>query len=251
VAAFDNQPCRPDDDLRVYNHRHPGKFAFLFSAALADVRRRGRRPAKFFERFSVSIRLRCEAVELDNQRALDLLKLVAAGNEGAFRAIYEATSRRVYAYALHRLGEPAAAEDVMTETLYELWRAPDRFRGDAKFSTWLLAIARHKIIDRMRTQRTAHEDVDELADVLATDEPDAFEAVAESERREGVMRCMEKLPDAHKESLYLVFYEGMSLAEVSALQAVPENTVKTRLFHARNNIKRCLKLLLLREGGHG
>jgi len=45
-----------------------------------------------------------------------------------------------------------------------------------------------------------------------------------------------------------VFYEGMSLAEVAAIQRCPENTVKTRLFHARQKIKNCLRLLLEREG---
>ena len=106
-------------------------------------------------------------------------------------------------------------------------------------------------MDRLRAGGAIHEDIDELAELLASEEPDAFAAVAEQERREGVRHCMEKLQDTHRECLYLVFYEGMSLAEVSAVQAVPENTVKTRLFHARNNIKRCLKLLLMREGVHG
>lgn len=190
-------------------------------------------------------------MELDNQQALALLRLVAARSETAFRELYEAMSRRVYAYAMHRLGDPASAEEAMTETLYELWRAPEKFRGEAKFSTWVLGIARHKVMDRIRARGAIHEDIDELADLLASEEPDAFAAVAEQERREGVRNCMEKLQDTHKECLYLVFYEGMSLAEVSAVQSVPENTVKTRLFHARNNIKRCLKLLLARESVHG
>ena len=60
--------------------------------------------------------------------------------------------------------------------------------------------------------------------------------------------CMGKLTEEHRECLHLVFYEGMSLAEVAAIQRCPENTVKTRLFHARQKIKNCLRLLLEREG---
>jgi RNA polymerase sigma-70 factor (ECF subfamily) len=48
--------------------------------------------------------------------------------------------------------------------------------------------------------------------------------------------------------MHLVFFEGMSLAEVAAIQGCPENTVKTRLFHARQKIKNCLKLLVERDG---
>ena len=54
---------------------------------------------------------------------------------------------------------------------------------------------------------------------------------------------MEALSPVQRECLYLVFYEGLSLAEVAALQDCPENTVKTRLFHARRNIRQCLGAL--------
>ena len=48
--------------------------------------------------------------------------------------------------------------------------------------------------------------------------------------------------------MHLVFFEGLALAEVAQIQGCPENTVKTRLFHARQKIKKCLSLLLEREG---
>jgi RNA polymerase sigma-70 factor (ECF subfamily) len=51
---------------------------------------------------------------------------------------------------------------------------------------------------------------------------------------------MEKLPDEQRDCLHFVFYEGLSLSEIAELQQCPENTVKTRLFHARQKIKHCL-----------
>jgi RNA polymerase sigma-70 factor (ECF subfamily) len=60
---------------------------------------------------------------------------------------------------------------------------------------------------------------------------------------------MDKLSDEHREAMHLVFYEGFSLAEVADVQSCPENTVKTRLFHARQKIKACLARLVQREGG--
>ena len=53
---------------------------------------------------------------------------------------------------------------------------------------------------------------------------------------------MDKLSDDHRECVHLVFYEGMSLAEVASVQGCPENTVKTRLFHARQKLKNCLRM---------
>ena len=52
---------------------------------------------------------------------------------------------------------------------------------------------------------------------------------------------MGKLSAEHRECVHLVFYEGLGLADVAALQGCPENTVKTRLFHARKKLTNCLK----------
>jgi RNA polymerase sigma-70 factor (ECF subfamily) len=187
---------------------------------------------------------------LDNATALKLLARVAAGDQAAFESIYQAMSRRVYAYVLHRSADPALAEDLVVETLYQVWEHAPRYRGESKFSTWVLGIARHKLIDRWRAAGQAHEDIEDFADTLASDTPDGFAALAEGQRRAGVRDCVDKLEGVQRECFYLVYYEDLSVAEVGALQGVPANTVKTRLFHARAKIKRCLSKLLEREAGY-
>jgi RNA polymerase sigma-70 factor, ECF subfamily len=189
------------------------------------------------------------STDLDVEQVLALLRQVAARDEKAFRTLYESTSRRVYAFVLQRLRDPAAAAEVVSDTFYDVWWRPSAFRGDAKFTTWLLGIARHKLLDRIKSSRHGHEDIDDHEDELASSGPDGFEALAEQQRGEGVRACLDKLGDPHRECLHLVFYEGLSLAEIAALQQVPEGTVKTRLFHARAKIKRCLQSLRAREGG--
>jgi RNA polymerase sigma-70 factor (ECF subfamily) len=151
---------------------------------------------------------------------------------------------------LRQLGDPAQAEEIVSDTLYEIWRHPAKFRGDSQFSTWLIGIARNKVLMAFRGRKpdAVHDDIDDVAETVAADEPSAFEVLAGQQRSEGVRNCMEKLSSEHRECVHLVFYEGMSLAEVASLQACPENTVKTRLFHARQKLKNCLRLLLQREG---
>lgn len=190
-------------------------------------------------------------MELDNETAVGLLQKIAQGNEGAMRELYMGFSRKVYAFALNQLRNPTEAEEIVVETLHEVWRHPTRFRGESKFSTWLLGIARHKILDTIRARHPQHEELDyeELGETLASDEPDAFELLAQRQRREGVRKCMDKLPEEQRVCMHLVFYEGLSLGEIAEVQACPENTVKTRLFHARQKIKNCLRLLLEREAG--
>lgn len=187
---------------------------------------------------------------MDNQRVNELLRRVAQHDQAAFQELYKAFSRKVYAYVLNQLRDPARAEEVLVDTMHEVWRQPGRFRGDAQFSTWLIGIARNKVLMQFRGRRPDedHDDLDDIAETAASDLPDGFAALAGQQRRDGVQRCMDKLSDEHRECLHLVFYEGFALAEIAAVQAVPENTVKTRLYHARINIKKCLQNMLAREG---
>ena len=188
---------------------------------------------------------------MDNEEVLRLLGRVERADEAAFRELYRAFSRRLYAYVLRQLGDPAQAEEIVADTLYEVWRRPATFRGDSQFSTWLIGIARNKVLMAFRSRKpdAKHEDIADLAEIVANEDPSAFDILAQRQRHEGVRHCMDKLSDEHRECVHLVFYEGMSLAEVASMQACPENTVKTRLFHARQKLKKCLQLLLQREGG--
>jgi len=188
---------------------------------------------------------------MDNDEVLRLLGRVEQADEAAFKDLYRAFSRRLYAYVLRQLSDPAQAEEIVADTLYEVWRHPAKFRGDSQFSTWLIGIARNKVLMAFRSRKPdeKHEDIDDLSEVIAGEDVSAFEMLAQQQRHQGVRDCMSKLSDEHRECIHLVFYEGMALAEVAEVQACPENTVKTRLFHARQKLKNCLKLLLQREGG--
>lgn len=188
---------------------------------------------------------------MDNDRVRALLERIGQQDQSAFRELYKAFSRRVYAYALNMLKDPGRAEEILVDTLYEVWRAPARFRGDSQFSTWLIGVARNKALMAYRGRRPdeLHDDLDDIAETAASDAPDGFAQLAAKQRSEGVRGCMDKLSDEHRECMHLVFYEGYSLAEVAAVQGCPENTVKTRLFHARQKIKACLQRLVQREGG--
>jgi RNA polymerase sigma-70 factor, ECF subfamily len=186
---------------------------------------------------------------LDNNQAQALLAQISNGDETAFKQLYQACSRLIHLFAVQRVSNPAEAEEVVVDTMVDVWKNPQRFRGDAKFSTWLLSIAKNKIIDRYRAQNPSHEDIDEYADTLqADDAAEGSNQLAAVQRRAGVDQCMERLSDDHRECLVLAYYEGLSITEIAELQAVPDNTVKTRLFHARQKIKTCLASLLHSEG---
>lgn len=190
---------------------------------------------------------------MDNQRVTQLLERIAKEDQSAFRELYKAFSRKVFAYVLNMVNDHAKAEEILVDTMHEVWRQPKRFRGGSQFSTWLIGIARNKALMAYRSRRPdeVHGDLDDIAETQAADTPDGFAQLAAQQRSEGVKHCMGRLTPEHRECLHLVFFEGMSVAEVADVQNCPEGTVKTRLFHARQKIKGCLERLLEREGNAG
>ena len=187
---------------------------------------------------------------MDNTQVLRLLGRIEQQDEGAFRELYCAFSRKLYAYVLRQLSDTAQAEEIVSDTLYEVWKAPAKFRGESQFSTWLIGIARNKVLMHWRGRKpdADHDDVADLAEQLPSDAPGAFDIMADQQRSDGVRTCVDKLGADHRECVHLVFYQGMALAEVARIQQIPEGTVKTRLFHARQKLKQCLQRMLAREG---
>jgi len=123
---------------------------------------------------------------MDNDEVLRLLGRIERADENAFRELYRAFSRKLYAYVLRQLGNPAQAEEIVSDTLYEVWRQPARFRGDSQFSTWLIGIARNKVLMAFRGRKpdAIHEDIDAVAETVAADEPSPFELLAGQQRGE-------------------------------------------------------------------
>jgi RNA polymerase sigma-70 factor (ECF subfamily) len=171
-----------------------------------------------------------------------LLRKMAAGDEAALTTLYARLNRRIYAFALRRLSDSDLAEEVVVETLYEAWRHASRFEGRSKVSTWVLGIAHHKALDKLRSRGAREwEEIGDEAEQIADPGPDTYSRIAQRQQGEQIRDCMEALPDAQREALSLVFYEDMALGEVAEVQSCPENTVKTRLFHARRKMRECLE----------
>lgn len=172
------------------------------------------------------------------------LQKIIEGDEQAMREMYVAYSSRVHAFVRNYLRDPMEVQEVVVDTMFEVWKHAARFRGDSKFLTWLLGIARHKALSKVRARDPDHE---ELSPDLVDDSPCPEDSAFGRQQRKAVEACMDRLPAEQRECIYLVYFEELSLAEVASIQECPENTVKTRLFHARRKIKPCLQRYLESE----
>lgn len=152
---------------------------------------------------------------------------------------YDMYETVVYAFARARLDDPHAAADVVNEVMLAVWRGAARFKGDSKVRTWLLGIANYKVMDVLRS-RGRHVQ-EELNDGLRDEGPDAEDIVASANQGDILSRCLKRLSDHHRQVVHLAFFEDLSYAEIAAIVECPPGTVKTRMYHARLSLRRCLE----------
>lgn len=179
----------------------------------------------------------------------ELLRRVAGRDQTAFRTLYEQFGRRVFAFLLHRFQNESLAEEVVSDTLLHVWNAPHAFRGESSFSTWLIGVARFKMLERLRQRPTGTDDIDEIDEGELVEETGPEDVAAMRQRSEGVRQCLDALPAEQRECVHLAYYEGWTLEEIGEQMGQKRETIGTRLFYARRKIQACLAALVAREAG--
>ena len=186
----------------------------------------------------------------DDDRARALLALVAAGNQSAYEELYRLLSRRVYAFVRRMLDNSESADEIMVDTMYEVWNTAARYRGASRVTTWVLAIARNKaLMGRRSRPKARHENIDDFAQIIDSEVPDGFALLAQEQTREMVQRCIRKLSDKHRECIHLAYFEDMPIREIALLLGIPDGTVKSRLFEARAQLATAISALMPRAAG--
>lgn len=173
---------------------------------------------------------------------IDDLRRIAGGDVRALRRLYDRHARAVYAFALRRLEDAADAEEVVGDTFYAVWQRAAAFGGRSAARTWILGIARHKVLDVLRRRGEAvAEPLDEPLIESLPDPADApLDRLCARADAAALDRALRALPPEQREALYLFAYEGLSLAEIGAIQNAPVATVGSRLHLARRTLRKLL-----------
>jgi RNA polymerase sigma-70 factor (ECF subfamily) len=174
----------------------------------------------------------------------DLVARAAAGDEEAFAALLERYRDRVFRLAVSILGQAfvGEAEEVTQEVFLRVYHALKSFRGESKFGTWLYRVTFNQAINLKSRVRfkAPHVTDEDLAQQAAAD-PDALTRLERARRDSVVSECVLELPEAYQSALRLHYWMGESITEIAALLDVPENTVKSYLFRARQLLQSMLK----------
>ncbi len=164
-----------------------------------------------------------------------LMRRIAQGDQLAMRTLFARHQLRVYRFVLRLVRNEAMAEDIVSDVFLDVWRQAGRFEARSTVATWLLAMARYKALSAMRQRTGVELDADTMANI--PDPADGPEATLQQKSDAQALRAgLSQLSRAHAEVVDLVYYHGKTISEVADILAIPEATVKTRMFYARKRL---------------
>lgn len=175
-----------------------------------------------------------------NGKDFELMKRISKGDEHAFKELFEETHKKVYFYLFRLFKDKNLAEDILIDTYTEAWRNARNFRGESRLLTWIIGIARNLAMNRFKKTHY-FERIDDFPDI-----PDQKNS-QEIGIGNVIQKAIEELSLKHREVLDLVFFQEMTYKEVSELLKIPVNTVKTRVFYAKKELKNILEKMGVRK----
>jgi RNA polymerase sigma-70 factor (ECF subfamily) len=179
----------------------------------------------------------------------DLLSQACTGNTQAFDRLTGPQQARLLRQAAALTGDLSAAEDLVSETLVEAWKCLPRYDRSCRLSTWLYAILLHRHYNALRRARSrpfplawlsffdAQDCEDRQANLPAT-EPSPAATLAQNELNARVRQSVAHLPEKHRQVILLRFFEDASLPDMAAVLGCSVGTVKSRLHHALDKLRK-------------
>ena len=188
----------------------------------------------------------------------ELISRIIAGERELFYDLIKPYERAAFMTALSVLKCEADAEEIVQEAVLKAYRALGSFRGESKFSTWLIKITLNEARMKLRRSKAGAEvSLQDLTDESDGDYTPAIltdwreipsQALERKELREALQRAVNELPQAYREVLVLRDIREMNIAETAQLLGISTSSVKVRLFRARLLMQKILAPQLQAQG---
>jgi RNA polymerase sigma-70 factor (ECF subfamily) len=181
---------------------------------------------------------------LDDVRSdVALLDRVAARDQAALGELYDRHSRLLLGLILHVVRDRRDAEEILQEVFVQAWMRVDTFNPALGTPAgWLIGIARHRAIDRLRSNAVRLRSVERATPPAPAETPET--QASTSQRRRDVARAVAALAPEQRDLIELAYFQGLTQSELAARFNLPLGTVKTRirtgLMALRNHLQRSL-----------
>jgi RNA polymerase sigma-70 factor (ECF subfamily) len=168
-----------------------------------------------------------QAPEITDEELLDRIR---DRDISALDQLYERYSRATFALAYRMLSNRETAEEVVQDAFLSVWRQAETYKtGVGRVRPWLLSIAHHRAIDRMRRvrERVPNASLDEAW--MKPDTTDTFGEVYRGLQREQIRAALAQLPREQRVAIDLAYFNGNTFVEIAEMMSVPVGTVKSRV----------------------
>ena len=178
------------------------------------------------------------------------------GDLESFEALVEKHQKKMLNIAFRMIGDYEEACEVVQDAFLSVHRSIKKFKGNARFSTWLYRIVVNLSKNRLKQMKVrlsrkgpSIDDPVENEDgrfqrEFAGHEPSLQEQLEKEEINAIVQRCVNSLDEEYREIIVLRDIQGLSYDEISDILDIPDGTVKSRLFRARDALKDSLQKML-------
>jgi len=167
-----------------------------------------------------------------------LMERYAAGDQGAFPALYRALSPRLFGYLVRLTRDRHLAEDLVQVTFSKVHRARTAYFAGSPVLPWLLAIGRRSFLDLKRRQKVRPEDLtgDGRVPERTPDAPTSTEDLARE-----LELALDRLPSAYAEAIQLTKVTGLSIAEAAEVLGTTQSAVKLRVHRGYHILRKELE----------
>ncbi|UOD50370.1 RNA polymerase sigma factor [Orrella daihaiensis] len=174
----------------------------------------------------------------------DCLSRLREGDQAAVVAIYRRFYGSLTAFVRLHVDDSAAVEEIVDDTFMVVFSNPTSFQGRSSFKTWLFGIAKNRCHDWLRQAKRqpaiGAQDDQTLLDGLVDPAWPALDQLEQAQVNTIIHRCLQRLSEVHRQVLFWVFFEEMSMEQVALEQQCAAGTVKSRLFHAKSKLAECV-----------
>lgn len=186
----------------------------------------------------------------------EIVSFCKKGNADAFEDLVKKYQKKMLNIAYRMIGNYEDACEIVQDAFISAYKSIRHFEEKARFSTWLYTIVVNLSRNRLNqlklqssreafsTDDPVHTDGGELAAELASGEPSVLERLEKIDLQQKIQACIDSLDNEFKEVIILRDMQGFSYDEIGDMLKIPEGTVKSRLFRARETLRDCLKRVI-------
>jgi len=162
-----------------------------------------------------------------------LISEIATGNEKALEQLYQTYYARLYQFIFHITRRQDCIAEIINDVMFVVWEKAATYNQSCRPSTWILGIAYLKSLKCAEQNRVREEQLVELNDETDNLPCSDMQWMAQLEIDNWLEVAFNKLSTEHRAVIEMTYYQGLHYKEISEIMRCPENTVKTRMFHAR------------------